>query len=205
MSLKYADNNLTIKDYIEGEKVSQFRHELIDGEVYVMTGASDNHNKISGNIFSEIRSFLKQKNTSCSSYINDMKVKVQDNFFYPDVMVVCDQQDNENDYYKTRPVIIVEVLSPATRKTDKTLKRLAYQTLSSLQEYVLIEQDKAEIEVFTQQSGWQVSYYYPGDTITFESVAVTVLVEDIYYQVDNEDMQNFLQLQQENEPGNGRA
>jgi len=197
MPLKYANKKLTLEDYIEGEKVSQFRHELIEGEVYAMTGASDNHNKISGNIFSELRSALKHKNTSCSSYINDMKVKVQDNFFYPDVMVVCDQQDNENDYYKTQPIIIVEVLSESTRRTDKTLKRIAYHSIPSLQEYVLIEQDRAEIEVFTRQNGWQASYYYLEDSIIFESIAVSVQVEDIYYQVDNEDMQTFWQLKQD--------
>jgi Uma2 family endonuclease len=121
-----------------------------------------------------------------------MKVKVANDFFYPDVMVVC-QQDNDFDYYKQSPVIIVEVLSKSTRKFDKTAKRLKYQSIPTLEEYVLIEQTIGEIEVFRRKEYWQSSYYYLGDAITFESLAITVLVEDIYYQVNNEDVLAFLQ------------
>lgn len=71
-----------------------------------------------------------------------------------------------------------------------------YQTLESLQAYVLVDQECAEIEVFTRQSGWQAEYFYPGDSINFQSIDVIVAVEDIYYQVDNDDMQAFLQAKQ---------
>jgi Uma2 family endonuclease len=107
-------------------------------------------------------------------------------------MVVC-QQDNESEYYKNAPVIIVEVLSKSTRRFDQTDKRLRYQQIPSLEEYVLIEQDKGEIVVFSRQNHWQSSYYYLGDDIIFASLGVTVRVEDIYYQVDNEDVLEFLQ------------
>lgn len=193
MRLNTAENRLSEADYLEGEQDGQIRHELIDGVAYAMTGASDKHNKISGNFFAELRNVLKQRESPCTVYVNDMKVKVQNDFYYPDVMVDCDQQDLESNYYKTHPVIIVEVLSPATRRIDKTLKRQAYQSLESLQEYVLVEQDGAEIEVFTRQSGWQAAYYYLGDAITFESIDAAIAVEDIYYQVDNEDVLAYLQ------------
>lgn len=188
MKLNTAHDYLTEADYLAGEQDGQIRHELIDGAAYAMTGASDKHNKISGNVFAELRSALKQNNSPCTTYVNDMKVKVLNDFYYPDVMVVCDHQDTQSAYYKTRPIIIVEVLSPATRRIDKTLKRLAYQSLESLQEYVLLEQDKAEVEVFTRQNGWQPDYYYLGDSISLASIAVTLAVEELYYQVDNEDI-----------------
>lgn len=180
MKSNIAEHYLSEADYLAGE----LRHEFIAGEVYAITGASDAHNKISGNVFGELRNALKQKNAPCTAYINDMKVNVQNDFYYPDVMVVCDATDTQNAYYKTRPLLIVEVLSPATRRIDKTLKRQAYQSLESLQEYVLVEQETAEVEVFTRQRGWQPDYYYPGDTVTLPSIAVTIAVEDIYYQVD---------------------
>jgi Uma2 family endonuclease len=120
-----------------------------------------------------------------------MKVKVEHGFFYPDVMVVC-QQDNENEYFKNTPIIIVEVLSKSTRHFDQTNKRLRYQKIPSLEEYVLIEQDKGEIQVFSKKDHWQSFYYYLGDEITFSSLGVTVRVEDIYYQVNNEDVLDFL-------------
>jgi Uma2 family endonuclease len=121
-----------------------------------------------------------------------MKVKVANDFFYPDVMVIC-QQDNDFDYYKQSPVIIVEVLSKSTRRFDQTTKRLKYQQIPTLEEYVLIEQTIGEIEVFKKKEHWQSCYYYLGDTITFDSLGVSVLVEDIYYQVNNEDVLAFLQ------------
>ena len=179
---------ITENAYLDAEQDAQVRHELIDGYVYAMTGASDKHNKVAGNMFAELRNDLKHKSSPCTVYINDMKVKAHNNFYYPDVMVVCDNNDKESEFYKTKPTIVIEVLSPSTRRIDKTVKRLAYQSLSTFQEYVLIEQDKAEIEVFTRSSGWQAEYYYLGDSINFASIGVSVRVEDIYYQVNNDDV-----------------
>ena len=155
-----------------------------------MASASENHNLLSLNMASELRNHLK--GTPCRTFMADMKVKVGSNFFYPDVMVVC-QEDNENEYYKNAPVIIVEVLSKSTRRFDQTDKRLRCQRIASLEEYVLIEQDKGEIQVFSKKDQWQSFYYYLGDEITFSSLGVTVLVEDIYYQVNNDDVLDFLQ------------
>jgi Uma2 family endonuclease len=190
MSLKHATNKITEAEYLQGELVAEFKHEFIDGEAYAMAGASEYHNLLAGNIFSELKNQLK--GTPCRTFIADMKVKAANDFFYPDVMVVC-QQDNEFEYYQQSPVIIVEVLSKSTRRFDKTAKRLKYQNIPTLEEYVLIEQTIGEIEVFRKKDHWQSSYYYLGDAITFESLGVTVLVEDIYYQVNNDDVLAFLQ------------
>lgn len=196
MASNTAESYLSEADYLAGEQDGEIRHELIDGQAYAMTGASDYHNKLSGNLFGELRNALKRSHSPCSIYINDMKVKVKQNFYYPDVMVVCNPNDKVNDYYKTQPSVIVEVLSPSTRRFDKTHKRQAYQTLESLREYVLVDQERAEIEVFTRHSGWQAEYFYPGDSINFQSIDVIVAVEDIYYQVDNDDMLAFWQAKQ---------
>ena len=122
------------------------------------------------NISSELK--IRLKGTPCRTFMADMKVKVGLDFFYPDVMVVC-QEDNENEYYKTAPVIIVEILSKSTRRFDQTDKRLRCQRIPSLEEYVLIEQDKGEIQVFSKKDQWQSFYYYLGDEITFSSLGVT--------------------------------
>ncbi len=196
MALNTAESYLSEADYLAGEQDGEIRHELVDGQAYAMTGASDYHNYLSGNFFGELRNALRRSDSPCSIYINDMKVKVKQNFYYPDVMVVCNPNDKVNDYYKTQPSLIVEVLSPSTRRFDKTHKRVTYQTLESLQEYVLVDQERAEIEVFTRQSGWQANYFYPGDTIHFQSIEVAVAVQDIYYQVDNDDMLEFWQAKQ---------
>jgi Uma2 family endonuclease len=198
MNLNYANSKISEEEYLQGELVAEFKHEFIDGEVFAMAGASEAHNLLAGNIFAELKNQLK--GTPCRTFIADMKVKVVNDFFYPDVMVVCQQESqsgtgatNEVKYYKQSPVIIVEVLSQSTRKFDKTAKRLKYKNISTLEEYVLIDQTIAEIEIFRKREHWQSFYYYLGDEITFESLGVTVLVEDIYYQVNNDDVLAFLQ------------
>ena len=189
MSSNPAHKQISEENYLQGELLAETKHEYIDGQVHAMAGASENHNLLSLNMASELRNHLK--GTPCRTFMADMKVKVGSSFFYPDVMVVC-QEDNDSEYYKTAPVIIVEVLSKSTRRFDQTDKRLRCQRIPSLEEYVLIEQDKGEIQVFSKKDQWQSFYYYLGDEITFSSLGVTVLVEDIYYQVNNEDVLDFL-------------
>lgn len=190
MNLKYAVSNISEAEYLQGELLAETKHEYLDGEVYAMSGASENHNLLAGNLFAELKT--KLKGMPCRTFMADMKVKAHQAFFYPDVMVVC-ERDNQDDYYKSAPVIVVEVLSKSTRRFDQSIKRQRYQALPTLEEYVLIEQDKGEIEVFRRRDGWQSTYYYLGDDIHFYSVDVTVAVEDIYYQVDNEDVVAYLQ------------
>lgn len=185
MSLKRAEHFISEEDYLQGEQEAETRHELINGEVYAMAGANENHNLVSGNVFSELKNRLK--GSPCKTFMSDMKVKASGDFFYPDVMVVC-EDDSEHEYYKSVPILIIEVLSESTRKFDKTHKRLTYQNIPSLEEYAIIEQERCEIEVFRRKDHWQSTYYYLGDDVYFASLDVSVSVEDIYYQVDNADI-----------------
>jgi Uma2 family endonuclease len=189
MSLNPAYQPISEESYLQGELLAETKHEYVDGQVRAMAGASENHNLLSVNIATELK--IRLKGTPCRVFIADMKVKVGANFFYPDVMVVC-QEDNDNEYYKIAPVIIIEVLSKSTRRFDQTDKRLRCQRIPTLEEYVLIEQDRGEIQVFSKKDQWQSFYYYLGDDITFSSLGITVPVEDIYYQVNNEDVLDFL-------------
>ncbi len=97
------------------------------------------------------------------------------------------------DYFTQSPVLIVEVLSKTTQQYDKTLKLKSYLQIASLQEYVLIEQDKAEVQVLRRAQGWQPSYYFLGDEVTFESVGLTMSVEDIYDRVQNSDVAEWVE------------
>lgn len=126
MALNCASKKISVEDYLQGELLADYKHEYIDGAVYAMAGASEYHNLLSANMLTELRNQLKGQ--PCKVFMADMKVKVEQCFFYPDVMVVC-QDDNEHDYYKTKPVIIVEVLSKATRRFDQMIKRLHYQNI----------------------------------------------------------------------------
>ena len=186
MVLAKKYNLMSEQAYLDGELLSDIRHEYIEGEVYAMVGAHKYHNQIVMTVSNVFYNHLLGK--PCQPYASDMKVKIDRKYFYPDVMVDCSQVDA--DYYIEQPSIIVEVLSKSTRQHDKTVKRLAYFQIASLKEYVLIEQDFVEIEFWSrdQDNLWQQSVYYLGDDITFHSIGLTVAVEDIYRQVKNEDM-----------------
>jgi len=123
MALKQAVTAITEEEYLAGEEISENKHEFINGEVYVMSGASKNHERITGNIFRKIGNFLE--GSLCEPFSSDVKVKIGNNFFYPDVMVVCDDQ-TDNDYYTESPTFIVEVLSKSTRRYDETIKRITF-------------------------------------------------------------------------------
>lgn len=197
---------LSVEAYLLAERDADVKHEYIDGYIYAMAGASDIHNTIAGNTFATLFNYIKANQLPCKPYMSDMKLKTAKRVFYPDIMVVCNNQDNEDNYYKTSPKLIIEVLSKSTRKTDKTLKRLCYQNIASLEEYAVIEQDICEIEVFRKKDNWQSTYYYLGDDIIFDSLQLSVAVVDLYYQVDNEDMRYYLEhgliIQTEDEDSN---
>ncbi len=193
------------EEYLKGELESEVKHEYRDGYVYAMAGASKKHNQISRNILYVLENNLRQKKSTCETFSSDMKVKLSNkanSFFYPDVMVTC-EDDNENEYYQNYPIIIIEVLSKSTRKNDSSSKMLNYFNCPTLDEYVLVEQDFCQVQVFRRKHNWQSKHYFPGDEITFESIHVTLSVEDIYYQVGNEDMLQHLQEVQETKERQG--
>lgn len=192
-NLQFKDTWVSEEDYLAGELTREIKHEYIDGYVYAMAGASRNHERIAGNIYREFGNHLKNK--PCEPFSSDLKIKAGSRFFYPDVMVVCDEQ-SQHDYYTDAPVIVVEVLSKASRRVDETTKRIAYQSIPSLKEYVLIEQDFVDVEVCRRSEGWVSNHYFLGDSVLFEAVDLTLTVEEIYARVDNDDVRSYLQEQQ---------
>lgn len=185
------ENLISEAEYLEGELVSEVKHEYVSGKVFAMSGASMNHELICANLLRHTGNHLQ--NSSCVVVGSNMKVKTPaGNFRYPDAMVVC-EQNSESQYYVTNPVILVEVLSQSTRRTDEQTKRVEYLNIPGLQEYVLIEQDFVDIEVVKREpNGWSTARYYLGDSISLTSIGLTISVEDIYYRVQNNDVVQFL-------------
>lgn len=182
---------VSVADYLAGEQISEVRHEYLHGQVFAMAGAKANHNRITGNFFALLWGALADK--PCEPFSSDMLLKTAENQYrYPDIMVVCDENEENDDYVRGNPILIVEVLSKSTRRQDKTEKRNEYIALPSLQEYILIEQDIAEIEIQRRRNQWQPEYFYLGQDIVLESVDVTVSVEEIYQRVDNGDVESYL-------------
>lgn len=195
---KLKTHYITEQEYLDGEKLREIRHEYIDGEIYAMAGGSSNHQLLITRIIQKFANHLEE--TPCRTFSSDMKVRADEGnqFFYPDIVVAC-EKENDNNYFVNSPRLIVEVLSKSTRKYDKTFKRICYQAIPSLEEYVLIEQDFVEIIVFRKSQNWQPNYYFIDDDITFESIDLTLPVLDIYKRVDNEEMREFLNMNQQKE------
>ncbi|HQV22441.1 MAG: Uma2 family endonuclease [Moraxellaceae bacterium] len=185
----YFAQQMSEQEYLDTEPYSPVKREYIDGNVYAMAGAKVAHNRIVGNVHGELRNHLKGK--PCQPYMSDIKLKVGRNYYYPDVLVDCTNLP-DNSVFSQTPRLIVEVLSKSTRRMDETTKRAAYMQLDSLLEYVLIEQDFVKVEVIRRSSGWLPAHYYLGDEIVFESIGLTLAVEDIYERVQNEDMTEWL-------------
>ncbi len=137
---------ISVEEYLRGEQESEVRHDYVDGQVFAQAGASDKHNRITGNVFALLWNLTR--GTSCQPYINDMKARIHDKiFYYPDVMVVCESAADEI-YFKRRPCLIVEVLSPATEALDRGAKFDQYRQLPSLETYVLLHQDRPRAELY---------------------------------------------------------
>ncbi|HEX7860007.1 MAG TPA: Uma2 family endonuclease [Verrucomicrobiae bacterium] len=137
---------ITPDEYLEGELTSLVRHEYVSGQVFAMAGASDDHNRIAGNLFADLHAHLRGKR--CEAFMNDMKVRAPENdaYYYPDVIVGCDPSDN-NRYFRERPSHIFEVISPETEMIDRREKMAAYSKIAGIKTYVLLEQDSIRATV----------------------------------------------------------
>ena len=175
---------LSADDYLEGELKSDIRHEYVDGEVYAMAGAGEAHNLIALNVASRLRGAAR--GGPCRVFISDMKVRVaaRNAFYYPDVLVVCDSFDTQ-PYFKESPCLIVEVLSSSTEAIDRREKMLAYRTLASLREYVLIAQDKRQVEVYRrgEDGAWSLETLTEGDPLHLECVGAVLSLDEVYEDV----------------------
>lgn len=172
------------QEYLHGELSSEIRHEYVDGEIYAMAGAGEAHNLISLNIASKLRDFVR--GGSCRVFISDMKLHVQTwkAYYYPDIMVTCDPADNQS-LFKEHPCLVLEVLSPSTESTDRREKMLAYRTLTSLREYVLVASDKQQVEVYRrdEQGEWQLAAVSQNEPLVLESVGRSLTMDEIYEDV----------------------
>ena len=174
---------LSVEDYLAGEQQAEQRHEYIDGQVYAMTGASRRHGLIVNALVYAMTPAARRK--GCQLFSSDMKLRLEISgktiFYYPDLLLTCDPQDRE-PYFSTSPCTIVEVLSDSTARIDRREKLLAYQTLPSLQAYLLVEQDVQRVELYRRSNAWQVEYFEQGE-IPLECLDMALPVNEIYVDV----------------------
>ena len=186
MEAAVAQPFISVEEYLDGEPAGLVRHEYVGGAVYAMAGASKDHNQIGGNLWSTIDAHLGEP-SPCRVFASDLKVRLlisgEDIFYYPDVMVACDPRDT--DPYSVRfPKLIIEVLSPSTEQTDRREKLLAYRTIPSLEEYVIVAQDRIEVTLFRRADAWQPARFDRLDqAVRLASMDLELPVAAIYRRV----------------------
>lgn len=173
------------ESYLQGEALAQERHEYVDGQVYAMAGANERHNRIALNIAFHLRAAAR--GTACGVFISDMKLRVAAHsaFYYPDVLLTC-AADDRAELYKTSPCLVVEVLSEATELIDRREKLIAYRTLPSLQNYLLVNQNGRRVEQYRRTAdGWQYLVHENDDQLVLScgELAIQLSLADIYEDV----------------------
>jgi Uma2 family endonuclease len=180
------------EEYLEFERKSEERHEYFDGEIFAMSGARRNHNKIVGNLSGLIWQHLKGKD--CEFYPTDMRVFVPKTglYTYPDLVVVCGEPKFQDKVFDTllNPTLLIEVLSESTESYDRGKKFQHYRSIESLQEYVLVSQDEARIEKYVKQGDgfWILSEAVGLDSeIRFDSIDCRIALSEVYDKIDFSD------------------
>ncbi len=177
----------TPEEYLALERHAEFKSEYIDGRIVAMTGASAPHNRIAGSVHAELRA--RFRNRPCEAFIGDMRVQIGERrrYTYPDVVAVCDEPKFQDGTLDTlmNPVLIVEVLSPTTEAYDRGEKFQHYRSIQTLQEYVLIAQDKPLVEQFVRHGEfWHIGSVTGLDaSLELASVGCTIPLREIYERV----------------------
>lgn len=178
-------NYISPEEYLQAEETSIVKHEYIDGQVYAMVGASDAHVTIAGNLFTMLKNHLRGK--GCRVFISDMKVEIESRniYYYPDVLVTCDERDRAFQYWKRYPCLIVEVFSEKTEAFDRGDKFADYREIKTLQEYVLISQKRQRVESFRRnaEGQWVLYTYNQGSEIYLASVDFRISIDALYEDV----------------------
>ncbi len=170
-----------IDEYLLLEEKSATKNELVNGDIYAMAGAKKNHVKITGNVSYNLMRHLL--NSPCDVYSTDMKLKAGFDCYYPDVFVACESEDN--DLVLEKAILIVEVLSDSTENLDKGIKLQNYFQIPTLQEYLLVSQNKIEVWIYRRNGKKrELEILKNGDDeIQLNSVDLTIPVRNFYAKI----------------------
>jgi len=178
---------LSLEEYFKLEETSEIKSEYYQGVAYAMAGASENHNLIAGEVFLDLGIQLRGK--SCRPYPGDFRLKIEavNVYTYPDLSVICGETqlaDGRRDTF-VNPTVLIEVLSESTEVYDRLKKFEFYRSISSMQEYLLIAQDRPHIERYCRHGlNWLFTEYSSSeDEVTLESIGCTLSLASIYQRV----------------------
>lgn len=179
----------SLEEYLTGEELAEDKHEFYRGEIFLMAGGSPGHNRIAGNIFGQL--YLQLRGKPCQPYNSDQRIAVKKYplHTYPDISVICGKLvlDTLDKQAATNPHTLIEVLSPSTESYNRGLKFEFYRSLPSLQEYILVAQDRPAVDRFVRQpSGQWLLFDYHGldATVPLVEIGCQLRLADIYEGVE---------------------
>lgn len=181
----------SIKEYLAHEADTSTKHEFERGEILAMTGGSINHGILCGNAYNEIRKHIEQSGKECSTFGSEIRIHIDamDSIVYPDAMVICEEMatsDKDPDAV-INPILVVEVLSKSTESYDRGDKFYKYRQLPSIQEYVLISQDKPVVETFFRKEThiWEIARFVGLEKMIYlKSLAIHFPMANLYHSVN---------------------
>jgi Uma2 family endonuclease len=177
--------HMSVEEYLELDRRSpDKRYEYIDGEVYLMAGASRIHEYICANMMGELRNALR--GSSCRVYGSNVKLRVAETkYFLPDVQVSCDPADLSMAEVLRHSRLVVEVLSAGTQRLDQYVKSTYYRNHATIQEYVLVHTDRHFVEVYRRGPNryWTIDSFGPGEAVELASLDVRIPIAEIYGEV----------------------
>jgi Uma2 family endonuclease len=188
VALKDNSPRFTPEEYFAWEEQQLERHELIDGQVYAMSGGTINHGRIGIKVTSILDTHLE--NSACITGNSDIKINILEttDYSYPDASVTCDERDKSNTQYITYPCLIIEVLSDRTEAYDRSDKFYRYRRNPILQEYVLVSAKSISIDLYRKNNAgeWVITQYRAGDTVELKSIDLSFPIERVYRGIEFE-------------------
>jgi Uma2 family endonuclease len=179
-SVRRARRHVSVVEYLDGETTAAVRSEFIGGEVFAMASASEAHNDLVVRLVQWLAERLPQ---DCRVFSQSTKLRVDfrshEDYFYPDVFVSCGPRD-PRAHVRQDATLVIEVLSPTTERVDRGEKFMAYTSLPSLHDYILVSQDTQHIEVFRHNNDWKREVLGSSDQIMLVSIGHALSVSDIY-------------------------
>jgi Uma2 family endonuclease len=178
-----------MEQYLQFERAQERKHEYYAGEIVALAGTSERHNVILTNLIAGLHGQLRKR--PCNLYPSDMRVKIPRSrtYTYPDISVVCGSPTYDDPKRDTlvNPMVIIEILSPSTEAYDRGKKFASYRMIESLQEYIMVSQEKLLIEQYVRQSDHQwalIVHMYRDTTVQLQAIQCQLAVADIYENVD---------------------
>ena len=188
MALAIADNRISRDEYLQGELASEIRHEYVAGNVYAMSGGTLNHQRIAGNFMRMAGNQLAGK--PCFPTGSDFKLQVplgggEEAFYYPDGMIICVPVPGDA-LFTDSPSVILEVLSPTTRRIDEVQKFRDYLTIPTLGTYILAETESPFLTLHRRDGAGfrRETLSGPDAILDLPEAGITIPLAELYRDVD---------------------